>query len=60
VETLLKISLEETEYGRLRRMDFCKRVVDKIYLEGYHRTVENMEYLIAITGGRVAAKSSLH
>jgi uncharacterized protein (DUF2336 family) len=60
VETLLKISLEETEFGRLRRMDFCKRVVDRIYIDGYHRTVENMEYLIAITGGRVAAKSSLH
>ncbi|NBX04063.1 MAG: DUF2336 domain-containing protein [Alphaproteobacteria bacterium] len=60
VQILLRISLEETEYGRLRRMDFCKRVVDRIYLEGYHRTVENMEYLLAITGGRVAAKSSLH
>ena len=60
VEALLKISLEETEFGRLRRMDFCKRVVDRVYIEGYHRTVENMEYLLAITGGRVAAKSSLH
>jgi len=60
IEILLRISLEETEFGRLRRMDFCKRVIDRIYLEGHHHTVENMEYLLAIVGGRVADKSNIH
>lgn len=60
IETLLRISLEETEFGRLRRMDFCKRVIDRIYLEGYHHSVDNMEYLLAITGGRIATGTSVH
>lgn len=58
VQTLLKISLEETAYGRKRRADFRKRVVDRIYAGGYHRTVENMEYLISIIGGKVLAAAN--
>lgn len=55
IKTLLKISLEETEFGRSRRSDFRRRVIDRIYMDGYHRSVENMEYLLTIIGGRIAA-----
>jgi len=55
IRVLLKISLEETEFGRAKRSDFRRRVIDRIYMENYHRTVENMEYLLSIIGGRIAA-----
>lgn len=55
IRSLLKISLEETDFGRNKRSDFRRRVIDRIYMENYHRTVENMEYLLSIIGGRIAA-----
>jgi len=55
VHTLLRISLEETEFGRTRRSDFRKRILDRIYVERYDRTVENMPYLLSIIGGTLAA-----
>jgi uncharacterized protein (DUF2336 family) len=60
VQALLRISLEETEYGRIRRPDFRKRVIDRIYAGQYHRTIENMEYLLSIIGGKIVAADSVH
>ncbi len=54
VRILLGISLEETDFGFSRRMDFKKRVIDRIYMEGHHRGVENMSYLLSIIGGKLA------
>lgn len=54
VRVLLKISLEETDFGFSKRQDFRKRVVDRIYVEGHNRTVENMGYLLSIIGGKLA------
>jgi uncharacterized protein (DUF2336 family) len=54
VHTLLRISLEETDFGLQKRFDFRKRVIDRIYVEGHHRTVENMGYLLSIIGGKLA------
>ena len=50
VKVLLRISLEETDFGLVRRNDFRKRIIDRIYIEKYHRTIENMEYLLSIIG----------
>jgi len=58
LETLLRISFEETEFGRVRREDFRKRVVERIYQNQYHRTVENMDYVLSIVGGRIAASAA--
>lgn len=55
VRVLLMIALEETDYGQHKRVDFKKRVIDRIYIAGYHRSVENMEYLLSIIGGKLAA-----
>jgi len=55
VRTLLRISLEETEYGHFRPADFRKRIIDRVYAEGYHRSIDNMEYLLSILGGKIAA-----
>ncbi len=60
VETLLRISFEETEYGRVRREDFRKRVIERIYQSQYHRTIENMDYVLSIIGGKIAASASVH
>lgn len=60
VRALLKISLEETEYGRVRRSDFRKRVIDRIYMEKLNLTVENMEYLLSIIGGKTFARTHIH
>ncbi len=66
IQVLLKVSLEETEFGREKRADFRKRVIDRIYMEGHHRSVENMEYLLSIIGGKIgggqvsAAAAAVH
>lgn len=60
VRTLLKLSLEETEYGRFRKRDFRQRVIDRIYMGSYHRTVENMEYLLSIINGKSSAGHYVH
>jgi len=60
VKTLLRLSFEETEYGRVRRPDFRKRIIERIYMGRYHLTVENMEYLLSIIGGKIAATASVH
>ncbi len=55
VRKLLQISLEETEFGRTKRSDFRRRIIDRIYMENHHRTIDNMEYLLAIIGGRIGS-----
>jgi uncharacterized protein (DUF2336 family) len=57
VRMLLKISLEESEFGHCRAADFRKRVIDRIYSEGYNESVENMEYILAIIGGKIVASN---
>ena len=58
IRVLLRISLEETEFGRTKRADFRKRIIDRIYMEGHHRSVENMEYLLSIIGGKIGGNVS--
>jgi len=60
IKVLLRISLEETEFGRTQRADFRKRVIERIYVEKHNRTVENMEYLLSIIGGKITAPANVH
>lgn len=60
VRLLLRFSLEETSYGRMRRDDFRNRVVARIQSGGFDRTVENMHYLLTIIGGKIATAETLH
>jgi uncharacterized protein (DUF2336 family) len=55
IQVLLKISLEVTDFGQVRYTDFRRRVIDQIYIQKLNRSVENMEYLLTIIGGRIAA-----
>lgn len=54
VRVMLNVSLEESDYGLQKSDDFKKRVVDRMYREGYHRSIDNMEYLLSIAGGKIA------
>ena len=54
IRVLLHISLEESDYGYNKPDDFRKIVTDRIYREGYHRSIDNMEYLLSIIGGKIA------
>lgn len=60
VRVLLRISLEETEYGQVRRNDFRKRVIDRIYIEKHNKTVDNMEYMLSIIGGKTVVSADAH
>ncbi|MDE3016301.1 MAG: DUF2336 domain-containing protein [Pseudomonadota bacterium] len=60
VRMLLRISLEETDYGRQRRADFRQRIIDRIYMGNYHRTIENMQYLMSVIGGKILATANAH
>lgn len=53
VNVLLRLSLEETEFGRTHNSEFRKRVIDRIFIEKYNLTVENMGYLLSIIGGKI-------
>lgn len=54
VEKLLIIALELSEYGHAKPEDFRKRVFERVYIEGYQRTVENMPYLLSIIDGKLS------
>ncbi len=60
IRLLIRISLELTQYGRVRREDFRQRVVAKIRSEGYDESIENMQYLLAIIGGQNSAGATIH
>ncbi len=60
IRVLLKISLELTQYGRIRREDFRRSVVERIRIEGHDHTVENMQYLMTIIGGQIASGETVH
>jgi uncharacterized protein (DUF2336 family) len=57
---LMKITLEETQFGLNGSKDLRKRIVDRIYQSGYHRTIENMEYLLSIIGSKRPAGEHVH
>lgn len=60
IHALLTISLEETGFGRYRREDFRSRVLARIQSARLDRTVENMQYLLTIIGGKLAANELVH
>lgn len=60
VRLLLTLSLEETEFGRKKPLDFRQRIIERITRGHYHRSVENMGYLLSIIGGKISAEQPVH
>lgn len=58
VETLHRLALEETAYGRFQQEDFKKRIIHRLIREGYDREVENMSYIITLIGAMPAQEES--
>lgn len=58
VEKLLIISHKITAFGYSKPQDFRKRLVESIYIEGYHRSVDGMGYLLSIIDGKISGNSS--
>ena len=63
MEKLIVIALELSEYGHAKPEDFRKRVFERVHIEGYQRTVENMPYLLSIIDGKLSghlSQTTLH
>ncbi|MEJ0009942.1 MAG: DUF2336 domain-containing protein [Alphaproteobacteria bacterium] len=50
VSIMLRLALEETEYGSYRADDFGERMIHRIRKEGFDRSIENMEPLLTMIG----------
>lgn len=59
IHAMLRIALEETQYGKYRTNDFAARMVAKIRSLGYDRSIENMESLMHMVS-RAAHEPTIH
>jgi uncharacterized protein (DUF2336 family) len=59
IRVMLRLALEETQYGNYRANDFGARMVTKIRAAGYDRTIDNMETLLQLVG-RASNEPKLH
>ena len=59
VRVMLRLALDETQYGNYRTNDFGAQLVAKIRSAGYDRTIENMETLLQMVG-RAIHEPKLH
>lgn len=50
VSTMLRLALQETEYGAYRMTDFAKRMSEQIHKGGYLQTVEHMDLMLVMIG----------
>lgn len=60
ISTMLRLALEETEYGTYRAADFGQRMVGRIYKGGYANTVENMGALLTMIGRASHDRPTIH
>lgn len=60
IRVLLKLSLELTAYGRVKREDFRGRIIERVREAAYDQSVENMQYLLTVMGGHFAANATIH
>lgn len=60
VHTMLRLALEETEYGSYRTTDFCARMIGRITSGGYDKAIPNMQTLLALVGSEIHDKPTIH
>lgn len=60
IRAFLKLSLELTAYGRVKREDFRGRIIERIREEKLDQTVDNMQYLLTVIGGHFASSANVH
>jgi len=60
VKTLLRLCLEETEFGYTHPADLRERITTRILAQKYDRTIENMEYMLSIISRKTKAGANAH
>lgn len=60
VNTMLRLALQETEYGKYRATDFAKRMSEHIHKGGYLQTVEHMDMMLTMIGRAFHDRPTLH
>lgn len=60
VSTMLRLALQETEYGKYRATDFAKRMSEHIHKNGYLQTVEHMDIMLGMIGRAFHDRPTLH
>lgn len=60
IHTMLRLALEETEYGRYRTDDFGERMIHTIRKHGYDRSIDNMETLLSMIGRAMHDEYTIH
>lgn len=60
VSIMLKLALQETEYGKYRATDFAKRMSEHIHKAGYLQTVEHMDIMLGLIGRASHDRPTIH
>lgn len=60
VRVLFKIAQEVTEFGKYHREDYPQRMIERIMMDGYDKTVEHMPYLITIINQSARDAHAVH
>jgi uncharacterized protein (DUF2336 family) len=60
IQIMLRLALEETQYGNYRTDDFGKRMIHTIRKHGYDRSIENMETLLGMVGRAMHDDHTIH
>lgn len=60
VSTMLRLALQETEYGKYRATDFAKRMSEQIHKGGYLESVPYMDLMLTMIGRAFHDRPTLH
>ena len=60
IKIMLRVALEETEYGTYRATNFRQRMVERITSAGYDKDVEYMATLLSMIGNASNDRSLIH
>ncbi len=60
VKLMLRLALDETEYGTYRATNFGQRMVERIAAGGFDKSVEHMDTLMMLIGSGMGARATLH
>lgn len=60
IKVMLRLALDETEYGTYRATDFGNRMVERITSGGYDKAVEHMDTLLTLIGRGMRDQATIH
>ncbi|MCE3005974.1 MAG: DUF2336 domain-containing protein [Rickettsiales bacterium] len=60
VKLMLRLALEETQYGTYRATNFGQRMVERIASGGFDKSVEHMDTLMSMIGRGMSDRATLH